>query len=94
MKPSSNGSSTTGAAAARVASLSEHRTRKKLRSRADALPRRAVAYVRESTEEQGKGYSPDGQRQAIARYASEHGLELLDEYLDFESGVERRLSSG
>ena len=86
MKPSSNGSSTTGAAAARVASLSEHRTRKKLRSHAEALSRRAVAYVRESTEEQGKGYSPDGQRQAIARYASEHGLELLDEYLDFESG--------
>ena len=36
--------------------------------------RRAVAYIRESTEEQGRGYSPDGQRQAIARYAAEHGL--------------------
>ena len=36
MKPSSSGSSSTGAAAARVASLSEHRTRKKLRSHADA----------------------------------------------------------
>jgi site-specific DNA recombinase len=55
-------------------------------SGADAAPRRAVAYIRESTEEQGKGYSPDGQRQAIGRYAAEHELELLDEYLDFESG--------
>jgi site-specific DNA recombinase len=53
---------------------------------AEATPKRAVAYIRESTEEQGKGYSPDGQRQAIACYAADHGLELLDEYLDFESG--------
>jgi DNA invertase Pin-like site-specific DNA recombinase len=48
--------------------------------------RRAVAYIRESTEEQGRGYSPDGQRQAIARYAQEHHLDLVDEYLDFETG--------
>ncbi len=48
--------------------------------------RRAVAYIRESTEEQGRGYSPDGQRQAIARYATDHGLALGDEYLDFETG--------
>ena len=26
---------------------------------------RAVAYVRESTEEQGQGFSPDAQREAI-----------------------------
>ncbi len=49
-------------------------------------PRRAVAYVRESTEEQGRGYSPDGQRQAIARYAADHGMRLVEEYLDFETG--------
>jgi DNA invertase Pin-like site-specific DNA recombinase len=48
--------------------------------------KRAVAYVRESTEEQGRGYSPDGQRQAIARYAADHGLRLTEEYLDFETG--------
>ncbi len=48
--------------------------------------KRAVAYVRESTEEQGRGYSPDGQRQAIARYATDHGLTLGEEYLDFETG--------
>ncbi len=86
MKHSSSGSLSTGAAAAPVSSLSGQRQNKKLRSRAEALPRRAVDYIRESTEEQGKGYSPDGQRQAIARYADEHALELLDDYLDFESG--------
>jgi site-specific DNA recombinase len=48
--------------------------------------RRAAAYIRESTEEQGRGYSPDGQRQAIARYASEHGMRLVEEYIDFETG--------
>ncbi len=51
-----------------------------------AQAKRAVAYVRESTEEQGRGYSPDGQRQAIARYAVDHGLILGEEYLDFETG--------
>ena len=50
--------------------------------------KRAVAYVRESTEEQGRGYSPDGQRQAIARYAADHGMQLIEEYLDFETGRE------
>src|ERR1700730_15113112 len=48
--------------------------------------RRAVAYIRESTEEQGRGYSPDGQRQAVARYAADHGMTLVEEYLDFETG--------
>ncbi len=47
---------------------------------------RGAAYVRESTEEQGRGYSPDGQRQAIARYAAEHGMTLVEEYIDFETG--------
>lgn len=50
--------------------------------------KRAVAYVRESTEEQGRGYSPDGQRQAIAHYATDHGMQLTEEYLDFETGRE------
>jgi site-specific DNA recombinase len=57
-----------------------------------ARQRRAVAYVRESTEEQGNGYSPDGQRQAIKSYADEHGLKLVGEFMDLESGrgVEKR----
>ena len=81
---SSRGSSTTGDSAAKVISLESAKRRSP--SQGDAAPRRAVAYVRESTEEQGRGYSPDGQRQAIARYAHDHGLELVDEYLDFETG--------
>jgi site-specific DNA recombinase len=48
--------------------------------------RRAVAYVRESTEEQGKGFSPDAQRQAIRKFAAENELDLIGEYCDFHSG--------
>jgi len=47
---------------------------------------RAVAYVRESTEEQGQGFSPDAQRQGIRRFAPDNGLELVGEYCDFHSG--------
>jgi site-specific DNA recombinase len=47
---------------------------------------RAVAYVRESTEEQGQGFSPDAQREAIRRFAAENDLELTGEYCDFHSG--------
>jgi DNA invertase Pin-like site-specific DNA recombinase len=47
---------------------------------------RAVAYVRESTEEQGQGFSPDAQRQGIKRFAEDNDLRLLREYCDFHSG--------
>jgi len=47
---------------------------------------RAVAYIRESTEEQGRGYSPGAQREAIRRFAEEHDLALSGEYVDFHSG--------
>jgi site-specific DNA recombinase len=55
---------------------------------ADATPpaARAAAYVRESTEEQGQGFSPDAQRQAIARFAAENDLTIVEEYCDFHSG--------
>lgn len=87
MRRSPNGLSHTGGAVVPVSSLSEQRTKRHRRA-AGAVEgaRRAVAYIRESTEEQGRSYSPDGQRQAIARYAEEHGLELVDEYIDFETG--------
>jgi site-specific DNA recombinase len=49
--------------------------------------RRAAVYIRESTEEQGKGYSPDGQRGAISQFAERNGLRLVGEYLDLESGT-------
>jgi hypothetical protein len=42
-------------------------------------PKRAAADVRESTEEQGQGFSPDAQRQAIAGFAAENELELVGE---------------
>jgi DNA invertase Pin-like site-specific DNA recombinase len=51
--------------------------------------KRAASYVRESTEEQGQGFSPDAQRQAIARFARENNLELIGEYCDFHSGWRR-----
>lgn len=47
---------------------------------------RAAAYVRESTEEQGQGFSPDAQREGIRRFAPENNLELVGEYCDFHSG--------
>src|ERR1700733_6711148 len=46
---------------------------------------RAVAYVRESTEEQGEGFSPDLQRNTIRKFAPENNLELVAEYCDFHS---------
>jgi DNA invertase Pin-like site-specific DNA recombinase len=54
----------------------------------EASPR-AVAYVRESTEEQGQGFSPDAQREAIRVFAAENGLALVGEYCDFHSGWKR-----
>jgi site-specific DNA recombinase len=55
---------------------------------ADPIPSagRAAAYVRESTEEQGQGFSPDAQRQAIAKFAAENSLTIVGEYCDFHSG--------
>ena len=83
MTRSSRGSSSTGADAAKVTPLGNATSQTPTRVQ---KRRRAVAYIRESTEEQGRGYSPDGQRQAIGRYAEDHGLDLVDEYLDFETG--------
>jgi hypothetical protein len=38
-------------------------------------PQRAVAYIRESTEEQGQGFSLDAQRESIRRFAPENDLD-------------------
>jgi DNA invertase Pin-like site-specific DNA recombinase len=51
-----------------------------------ASTKRAVAYVRESTEEQGQGFSPDAQRENIRKFAAANNLELVGEYCDFHSG--------
>lgn len=48
--------------------------------------KRAVAYLRESTEEQAEGWSLDAQRQGVERLAREKGYQLVDEYVDLHSG--------
>src|SRR5213083_1259631 len=81
--PSSSAGSRAGGS--RAASSSSQR--KKPRSGVPPEPSpRAVAYVRESTEEQGQGFSPDAQREAIRTFAAENGLALVGEYCDFHSG--------
>lgn len=47
---------------------------------------RVVAYVRESTEEQGQGFSPAAQHESIRKFAAENDLDLVGEYCDFHSG--------
>lgn len=54
---------------------------------------RAVAYIRESTEEQGQGFSPDAQREGIRRFAPENDLELTAETATFTpAGASQRLA--
>jgi DNA invertase Pin-like site-specific DNA recombinase len=48
---------------------------------------RAVAYLRVSTEKQGKsGLGLDAQRGAVGRFAAEHGFELVAEHVEVETG--------
>jgi site-specific DNA recombinase len=48
--------------------------------------KRAVGYIRESTEEQGQNFAPEVQRKAIVKYAKEQELDLTGWYQDFISG--------
>src|SRR6266568_1304522 len=83
-------SSSAGSQAGGSHAASSSSRRKKSRSRVPPEPSpRAVAYVRESTEEQGQGFSPDAQREAIRTFAAENGLALVGEYCDFHSGWKR-----
>src|SRR6266542_2274423 len=84
--PSSSAGSPNGGS--RAVSSSSQRRRRRVDVPPEAKPR-AVAYVRESTEEQGQGFSPDAQREAIRRFADENGLALVGEYCDFHSGWKR-----
>lgn len=45
-----------------------------------------VAYIRESTEEQDKGFSPQNQERQIKEYAKKHKIKLVDTYKDLISG--------
>ncbi|MEP0191932.1 MAG: recombinase family protein [Erythrobacter sp.] len=48
---------------------------------------KAVAYLRVSTDRQGKsGLGLEAQREAVARYAKTAGLELLEEFVEVETG--------
>ncbi|MBA3736757.1 MAG: recombinase family protein [Actinobacteria bacterium] len=80
---SSAGSPTGGS---RAVSSSSEKTRRRSVGVPLEAKQRAVAYVRESTEEQGQGFSPDAQREAIRRFAAENRLELVGEYCDYHSG--------
>src|SRR5438477_1463508 len=83
-------SSSAGSRAGGSREASSSSRRKKPRSGVPPEPSpRAVAYVRESTEEQGQGFSPDAQREAIRTFAAENGLALVGEYCDFHSGWKR-----
>ena len=51
------------------------------------VARQIVAYLRVSTDRQGKsGVGLDAQREAIARFAEAEGLELLTEHVEVETG--------
>lgn len=45
-----------------------------------------VAYIRESTEEQDKGFSPQNQEHSIREYAKKHNIKIVEIYKDLISG--------
>lgn len=48
---------------------------------------RAIAYVRVSTDRQGRsGLGLEGQRDAIARFCDQHSIEILAEHIEVETG--------
>src|SRR5262245_39897170 len=49
--------------------------------------KRAIALSRVSTDEQGKGYSPETQLEACRRYAATNGLTIVKEFDERYSGA-------
>jgi site-specific DNA recombinase len=49
------------------------------------VAKRGAAYIRESSEEQGEGFSPGAQRKRIHDWAQENGIEIVEEYCDLHS---------
>lgn len=55
------------------------------------LPTKAVAYYRVSTQKQGQsGLGLEGQKAAVADYASRQGLTIIDEFTEVETGTSKR----
>src|SRR4051794_23086135 len=51
------------------------------------MSRPAVAYLRVSSEQQGRsGLGIDAQRQAVGRFAAEHGFAIVETYTEVETG--------
>src|SRR3954469_8035828 len=51
------------------------------------MSRPAVAYLRVSSEQQGRsGLGIDAQRQAVGRFAAEHGFAVVETYTEVETG--------
>ena len=49
------------------------------------MAKRGAAYIRESSEGQGEGFSPGAHRQKIYDWAKENGIEIIGEYCDLHS---------
>lgn len=54
------------------------------------MKKRAVGYIRVSKEEQGEGWSLDGQEQQIREFAERSGYEIVDIFRDESSGTKDR----
>ncbi len=52
----------------------------------ETKPRLGVYYIRESTKDQDKGFSPKNQEDRIKEYAASHNIELVQGYKDLLSG--------
>lgn len=48
--------------------------------------KRGAIYIRESTKEQDKGYSPEKQREAMREYCAKNGIKVVATYKDLMSG--------
>ena len=52
-----------------------------------SISKQAVGYLRVSTQEQDEKYGKDAQKDAISKYAREHGFKIVAWYEDVVSGV-------
>jgi Resolvase, N terminal domain len=51
----------------------------------EAIVAKRGAYIRESSQEQGEGFSPGAQRKRIYEWAEENEIEIIGEYCDLHS---------